>query len=384
MCPELMSPTSNIGDNEVASAPEKSSALIPNTNVGFASEESTSSEKDEAFKIDTKSSSASQILQNSEVLYQSPNRSRSGKNSSKDDESKGMPVIGSKESPLSSSEISESHKVSEKSQPAPLSPRSWSSSTIQDIIRAGTGSVRGASGVTELLRSQSKRVSHVIADETKVYYEKVTNMWAGKTTHFDPGDEPAGIENAPNSDDESSNMSPFDRFRSHFSLSISEQLQATYHGYLYRVVPVFGKIYISEHKICFRSLLPGTRTKVCSYYVLKVRTHTKENQMILPLEDVEAVEKEKGFRFGYSGLVVVVRGHEELFLEFSQTGTRDDLINTIQHYLPSAKQRYKDHEDAIVEDTAAKREYDSLQQARRSGPRSQDGVFQTVSIEQGL
>jgi len=52
-------------------------------------------------------------------------------------------------------------------------------------------------------------------------------------------------------------------------------------------------------------------------------------QMILPLLDVENVDKEKGFRFGYSGLVVVVRGHEELFFEFSRPDARDDCAVTL-------------------------------------------------------
>jgi sterol 3beta-glucosyltransferase len=52
-------------------------------------------------------------------------------------------------------------------------------------------------------------------------------------------------------------------------------------------------------------------------------------QLILPLKDVENVDKEGGFRFGYSGLVIVIRGHEELFFEFSQPDVRDDCVVTL-------------------------------------------------------
>jgi sterol 3beta-glucosyltransferase len=76
------------------------------------------------------------------------------------------------------------------------------------------------------------------------------------------------------------------------------------------VLPLYGKIYISDRTFCFRSLLPGTRTK-----------------LILPLKDIENVDKEKGFRFGYSGLVVVIKGHEEIFFEFGQPDTRDDCAS---------------------------------------------------------
>lgn len=51
--------------------------------------------------------------------------------------------------------------------------------------------------------------------------------------------------------------------------------------------------------------------------------------MILPLQDIENVDKEKGFRFGYSGLVIVIRGHEELFFEFSRSEARDDCAVTL-------------------------------------------------------
>ena len=47
--------------------------------------------------------------------------------------------------------------------------------------------------------------------------------------------------------------------------------------------------------------------------------------MVLPLSDVETCYKEKGFRFGYFVLVVVIHGHEELFFEFSTEVARDDI-----------------------------------------------------------
>lgn len=59
--------------------------------------------------------------------------------------------------------------------------------------------------------------------------------------------------------------------------------------------------------------------------------------MILPFRDVENVAPEKGFRFGYSGLVVVIRGHEELFFEFRQAVGRDDCALTILQILDSIK-----------------------------------------------
>lgn len=55
--------------------------------------------------------------------------------------------------------------------------------------------------------------------------------------------------------------------------------------------------------------------------------------MILPLHEVIAVQKAKPLRFDYSGMVLVVRGHEELFFEISSTRKRDDLLAVIVHEL---------------------------------------------------
>ena len=41
------------------------------------------------------------------------------------------------------------------------------------------------------------------------------------------------------------------------------------------------------------------------------------------------VDKEKGFRLGYQGMVVTIRGHEEIFFEFGKQAHRDDCTITI-------------------------------------------------------
>jgi sterol 3beta-glucosyltransferase len=89
---------------------------------------------------------------------------------------------------------------------------------------------------------------------------------------------------------------------------------------------------------------------------------------MLPLRDIETVNKEKGFRLGLHGLVVVIRGHEELFFEFSRADFRDDCAVTLLRILEST--RYM--EDASSggsnidsDDEAAKAEHDMLQEARK-------------------
>lgn len=52
-------------------------------------------------------------------------------------------------------------------------------------------------------------------------------------------------------------------------------------------------------------------------------------QLVVPFKDVMDIEKERGFRFGYSGMVVVIRGHEEIFFEFGSQDLRDDCTVTL-------------------------------------------------------
>ena len=130
-------------------------------------------------------------------------------------------------------------------------------------------------------------MSNLLATESMGYVEKVSGMWAGGRKHY--GDSEGVVSNDRVENQEEDETTGYgDRFRAHFALPPNEKLQATYFGYLHRVLPLYGKIYISNRKFCFRSLLPGTRTR-----------------MVLPLKDIENVDKEKGFRFGYSGLVRV-------------------------------------------------------------------------------
>ncbi|AET37332.1 sterol 3-beta-glucosyltransferase Ecym_1074 [Eremothecium cymbalariae DBVPG len=111
------------------------------------------------------------------------------------------------------------------------------------------------------------------------------------------------------------------RFKNHFSLTNEETLIASYYTYLNRSVPLYGKIYLGKNVMCFRSLIPGFKTK-----------------MILPLADVENCYKENGFRFGYFGLVVVIHGYEELFFEFASQKSRDDaefvILKIIDAFAP--------------------------------------------------
>jgi hypothetical protein len=57
-------------------------------------------------------------------------------------------------------------------------------------------------------------------------------------------------------------QNPEERFQTHFALPPTEKLLGAYYGYVFRTFPFYGKMYISKRHFCFRSLLPGIKTKV--------------------------------------------------------------------------------------------------------------------------
>lgn len=227
---------------------------------------------------------------------------------------------------------------------------STSSPTLQQLVKAGSYPLQRAAGFAGYLRNRSTRMSRLLATESMGYVEKVSGMWAGGRKHYGDAE---GIIPDGRLDDCEDDDGHGDRFRAHFALPPSERLQATFFGYLHRVLPLYGKIYISNRKFCFRSLLPGTKTK-----------------MVLPLKDIENVDKEKGFRFGYSGLVIVIRAHEELFFEFSQAEVRDDCAVTLLENLESM--RYLQESGLLAQEDkreaeTAQEEHRALQAARQNG-----------------
>ena len=243
-----------------------------------------------------------------------------------------------------------------------------SSPALQQLVKAGAYPLQRAAGLAGYLRSRSKRMSNLLATESMGYVEKVSGMWAGGRRHYGDSEGVLSEDHSDNREEEEETTGYGERFRAHFALPPSEKLQATYFGYLHRVLPLYGKVYISNRKFCFRSLLPGTRTR-----------------MVLPLKDIENVDKEKGFRFGYSGLVIVIRGHEELFFEFGQSEVRDDCAVTLLENLESMRYlqesgllRQEDQAEADV----AKAEHQMLQRARQEDGLNQHDIKLPKSADQ--
>lgn len=213
--------------------------------------------------------SASNILQGSDVFHQSrfeaPGSSRIVQSDEVDDAKSirdKRPLFHRPQDPRSSQSESKDTTVDSA---ATIQP-SESAFRLDSLMRASGTSFQKATGIAEALRMHSKNVGNILANESKVYFEKVTNMWTGRTMHFNSLEIAANSANVEDSQGKMPESSYGERFRTYFALPENEKLQSTYHGFIVSVVPVYGKLYLSSRKLCFRSLMPGTRTKACLSY----------------------------------------------------------------------------------------------------------------------
>ena len=299
--------------------------------------------------------SASQILKGSDV-FQSPTIRRSTSSTRLKDRHDKLPSGLQPQSPPLKS-IAPKHAASTGNLPNPIphDPNGQSTPptpTLQQIAKMGSYPLQRAGAFANYLNSTSRKMSSLLASESMGYVEKVSGMWKGGRKHYEQPHALRTDDDEDDDDDSDGNKraTANERFRAHFALPETEKLQSTYFGHLFRVLPLYGKIYISDQNLCFRSLLIGTRTK-----------------LILPLKDIENVNKEKGFTFGYSGLVLVIRGHEELFFEFNRSEIRDDCTVTLLRALEKTRFMKDSAQLPIAEDPsaeAARAERDALQEER--------------------
>ena len=207
-----------------------------------------------------------------------------------------------------------------------------------------------------VVRESGKRVSALLSSNPKNYYDKFSAAITGGKRHYSENEALAPDESIrdPKQDLDTALEETAEherRFQEHFALPATERLRAVFYCWLHKVLPLYGKVYISDRRFCFRSLLYGTRTK-----------------LVVPFRDIEDAAKEKGFRWGYPGMVVVVRGHEELFFDFGTQGLRDDCVVTILRGLDVTKKTLESvvwTEEEREEAEAAERENDMLRMARK-------------------
>lgn len=118
------------------------------------------------------------------------------------------------------------------------------------------------------MKDHGKKVGSILTSEPMGYLEKVSDMWAGGRRHYhrhnkhasEEINDVAHEETGDETNDEAEDAQ--NRFRAKFALPETEHLQAEFLGYLHRVLPLYGKIYISDRHLCFHSKIPGTKTRV--------------------------------------------------------------------------------------------------------------------------
>jgi sterol 3beta-glucosyltransferase len=260
----------------------------------------------------------------------------------------------------SPSEVSQSH--GEYFASTKLEGQKAQSATVQIPVsrsrKALATPLQHAYTLAGVVRDQGKRMSSYLSSSPKDYYNRFSGAIAGGQRHYSEADGLSPEDRIEDVEDDLDTAEHERRFQQHFSLPETERLRAVFYCWLHRVLPLYGKIYMSDRRLCFRSLIYGTRTK-----------------LVVPFRDIQNVGKEKGFRWGYPGMVLVIRGHEELFFDFGSAGLRDDCTVTVLRGLDVARAALESvlltEEEKENADEAAL-ENELLQDARRDSYGEQD------------
>ncbi|EPQ28877.1 uncharacterized protein PFL1_03679 [Pseudozyma flocculosa PF-1] len=133
-----------------------------------------------------------------------------------------------------------------------------------------------------------------------------------------------------------------EQFRETFGLPEDERLVGHVHATLFRVLPITGRAFVSTRHLAFRS--SGIAQKTVG-----------RTLMLIPLSDVVSAARQPAFRFGQHGVVVTVRGHEEVFLELASAERRDEMLSLIDLQLDHIRADDPDDDDlaAVGGDAAA-------------------------------
>jgi sterol 3beta-glucosyltransferase len=63
------------------------------------------------------------------------------------------------------------------------------------------------------------------------------------------------------------------------------------------------------------------------------------NKMTLPIRDILAIEKSKATRFGHQGLIIIIKGHEELFFEFGAEDKREAFVMLLNRQMEDVRRK---------------------------------------------
>lgn len=212
---------------------------------------------------DDESQSASQILSRSDVfrsptIKQKIRRSISSRRRKDEDQSEpSSPNPTIRAQPPTRRHTADSRRGSmDDEQDATFRP---SDPSLQDIAKTGKYPLQRAAYWSDWMKKAPTTFGKAITQKPMTVFEKVTGMWAGGKHHYRQHE--SGEPSEPDGKSEPIEVLE-ERFRNYFALSHTEQLTASYFGYLNRVLPLYGKMYLGTSHCCFRSMMPGTKTKV--------------------------------------------------------------------------------------------------------------------------
>lgn len=178
-------------------------------------------------------------------------------------------------------------------------------------------------------------------------------IWSTDPQHY----ENIGLEDPYFVADEYERQNAVANYQKNFSLTQDTFLVASYYAYLRRSLPVYGKLYLGNDRLCFRSLFPGVST-----------------QMIIPIKDIDSCLKSKSLTFG---IKVITQGRDDLILEFATRKTRDDAFNMVwqkmekfgierpQSTLESVTNLSQDDDTALILEKSEKLKEDAIELAKK-------------------
>ncbi len=71
--------------------------------------------------------------------------------------------------------------------------------------------------------------------------------------------------------------------------------------------------------------------------------------MMIPIKDIINTKHHKAYRMGHSGLLLILKGHEELFLEFGSKERRAHCISALESQMEVVARQAKEHDNAGTE-----------------------------------
>lgn len=105
--------------------------------------------------------------------------------------------------------------------------------------------------------------------------------------------------------------------------------------------------------------------------------------MMIPIRDIYGLKAQKAFRFNHHGLIVVIKGHEEIFLEFSSPERREACVTLLEQLMEDVRLRAENGEvdlDAVDEDRIKTRIMEDLDESLSLEQSGEGGIDRIPAV----